>query len=45
MLDLSPKYWTRTIAGLDAHHRALLLRPWEIADVASDVADVPRRVA
>lgn len=29
MLDLAPKYWAKTIAGLDAHHRAILDRPWE----------------
>jgi hypothetical protein len=33
MLELSPKYWAKTIAGLDAHHRALLVRPWDLAEV------------
>jgi transposase len=45
MLELAPKYWTRTITGLDAHHRALLVRPWEIADVAPDAAGVTSRAA
>lgn len=29
VLELSPKYWTRTLAGLDARWRAILARPWE----------------
>jgi transposase len=45
MLDLSPKYWTKTIGGLDAHHRALLVRPWEIVDVAPETAGVTGRAA
>jgi len=45
MLELAPKYWTATIAGLDAHHRALLVRPWEMADVAPVAADVTGRAA
>jgi len=34
-----------TIAGLDAHHRALLVRPWEVADVVPEAPAVIRRVA
>jgi hypothetical protein len=30
MLELSPKYWLKTIAGLDARLRASLTPPWEI---------------
>lgn len=45
MLDLSPKYWNTTIAGLDARHRALLARPWEIVEVAPDGVDVTSRAA
>ncbi len=45
MLELAPKYWATTIAGLSAHHRALLVRPWEIADVAPKAATVIGRVA
>jgi transposase len=33
MLELSPKYWAKTIAGLDEQKRAILVRPWETADV------------
>ncbi len=33
MLELSPKYWTKTIDGLDAERRALLARPWEMPSV------------
>jgi hypothetical protein len=32
MLDLSPKYWVKTIASLDASMHAILARPWEILD-------------
>jgi len=45
MLELAPKYWATTIAGLDAHHRALLVRPWEVEDVAPEPPAVIRRVA
>jgi transposase len=45
MLELAPKYWATTIAGLDAHHRALLARPWEVADVALDAVGVTSRAA
>ncbi len=29
VLELSPKYWSATLAKLDARHRAILQRPWE----------------
>jgi hypothetical protein len=45
MLELAPKYWAATIAGLDAHHRALLVRPWEIAHVHTEAASVTGRAA
>jgi len=45
MLELAPKYWTTTIAGLDALHRALLVRPWEIAHVTPEAASVTGRAA
>jgi transposase len=45
MLELSPKYWATTLAGLDAHHRTLLVRPWEIVDVPREVAPVTGRAA
>jgi transposase len=45
MLELAPKYWATTIASLNAHHRALLVRPWEVADVAPEAAAVIGRVA
>jgi transposase len=35
VLELAPKYWTRTVAGLDAQWRAILERPWEPGVVAS----------
>lgn len=45
MLELAPKYWARTIAGLDAHHRALLVRPWEVVEVAPDSPGAVARAA
>jgi transposase len=38
VLELAPKYWARTRAGLDARHRAIATRPWEI-DAALTSAD------
>jgi transposase len=35
VLELAPKYWSRTVAGLDAKWRAILERPWEPGVVAS----------
>jgi transposase len=35
MVELAPKYWAKTIAGLDPQQRAILMRPWEPADVAT----------
>jgi transposase len=43
MLELAPKYWAKTIAGLDARHRAILARPWEPAGaVTAAVAEILR---
>jgi transposase len=30
MLELSPKYWTQTLARLDESQRRILTRPWEL---------------
>jgi transposase len=30
MLELAPKYWNRTLAGLDDHQRLIITRPWEL---------------
>lgn len=38
MLELSPKYWAKTIAGLDAQTRAILARPWETPDAVTAAA-------
>ncbi|MEO5725845.1 MAG: IS66 family transposase [Byssovorax sp.] len=38
MIELAPKYWAQTIAGLDARHRAILARPWETADAVTEIA-------
>lgn len=38
MLELSPKFWAKTIAGLDAQTRAILARPWETADAVTAAA-------
>lgn len=45
MLELSPKYWAQTIAGLDAHQRAILARPWETPDAVTAAADEILRAA
>jgi transposase len=38
MLELAPKYWTRTVSALDAKMRSILMRPWEIAPGDAPVA-------
>ena len=32
VLELAPKYWSRTFAKLDEHQRAILMRPWELGN-------------
>lgn len=29
VLELSPKYWRATVAGLDEHHQRILIPPWQ----------------
>ena len=29
VLELAPKYWKKTVAGLDDEHREILLPPWQ----------------
>jgi hypothetical protein len=36
MLELSPKYWTKTLNALDATTRSILTRPWD-----AESGDVP----
>jgi hypothetical protein len=31
MLELAPKYWDRTLAGLDDRQRLIITRPWELS--------------
>lgn len=38
MIELAPKYWAKTVAGLDARHRAILCRPWETGDIPTELA-------
>jgi transposase len=45
MIELAPKYWAETIARLGPHHRALLARPWEIADVPATYVEPATRAA
>jgi len=45
MLELAPKYWTKTVEGLDADKRALLVRPWETAGVVTKTTDDQLRAA
>lgn len=45
MIELSPKYWAQTIAGLDDEKRAILRRPWEPPDAVATVAAEITRAA
>ena len=45
MIELAPKYWAKTIAGLDAQQRAILMRPWEPSDAVSATAMETARAA
>ena len=45
MIELAPKYWAQTVAGLDARRRAILRRPWEPGDVATELAAAIARAA
>jgi transposase len=45
MIELAPKYWTKTIAGLDPQQRAILMRPWESADAVTVMAAETARAA
>jgi hypothetical protein len=45
MIDLAPKYWAQTVAGLDARQRAILTRPWETADAVTEIAATLVRAA
>ena len=38
VIELAPKHWARTVAGLDARLRAILTRPWETADAVTEAA-------
>ncbi|HTB75602.1 MAG TPA: IS66 family transposase [Polyangiaceae bacterium] len=40
MLELAPKDWTRTRAGLDEHQRAIVARPWESEAALAPTAPV-----
>ena len=35
VLELAPKYWSRTVSKLDAKWRAILAQPWQPAVIAS----------
>ena len=45
MLELAPKSWATTIAGLDARRRLILARPWEMPDIPMETATTLLRVA
>ena len=44
-IELAPKYWVKTVAGLDSRHRAILTRPWETADAVTEIAATLVRAA
>jgi transposase len=39
MIELAPKYWTRTLSRLDEHHRAMLVQPWDLESRVVRVQD------
>jgi hypothetical protein len=43
VIELSPKYWARTVAALDDRHRAIITPPWEAPPPRADAgaADAP----
>jgi transposase len=45
MLELAPKYWANTKAGLDAHQREIIARPWETADAVLEMVATLSRAA
>lgn len=45
VIELAPKYWAQTVAGLDARLRAILRRPWEVEDSTSELAAAIARAA
>ncbi len=45
MLELAPKYWAKTLAGLDARQRAILARPWEMPVAVTETAEPLPRAA
>lgn len=44
VIELSPKYWARTVAALDDRHRAIITPPWETPPPRED-AGVAARAA
>jgi transposase len=45
MIELAPKYWAQTVAGLDARLRAILRRPWETEDLTTELVAATARAA
>jgi transposase len=45
VLELAPKYWASTRAGLDANQRAILARPWELEAAISPPVDTLAQAA
>lgn len=43
VIELAPKYWTRTVSGLDPKWRAILERPWQPGVVASAELEPDKR--
>jgi hypothetical protein len=42
VLELAPKYWTRTVDNLDSHHQQIIGRPWESTPAPSCLMTSPR---
>jgi transposase len=45
VIQLAPKYWKQTLAGLDAKHRAITTAPWEVDPATLSVELKPRKRA
>jgi len=45
VLDLSPKYWARTLAQLSTAQREILVRPWELSAAVAPLVDATATAA
>jgi transposase len=43
VIELAPKYWTQTVAGLDAERRTIITAPWELDPASIALTHATRR--